>query len=315
MRNANEPPPIVKERVMAFVHEDAYQTESSEPYGPPVPVLTRLLNLLPGYGSRLSPEAPPRRRAPLRRRTMIFVAFLFGSLASAYGIGRISHVVQRADAARERVVERVRHTSVYVQKFVLPARAAALASAASTALDLQQSKASVMPAAPDELSIRRLDPMKPTSIRPRSDQVKPSAMPNAPVSDAASLDLSSLEGALYFMSDRTGQHFWLKPVNDVQQGKASIYWNSNHAEALFSCDDLVPTTDGQRYTLSYLLDDGTREQLLAFEAQAGGARQVTIHRTPGPHVVGAQLVLESGYKTGQTERKVMLAAASRLQNK
>ena len=35
----------------------------------------------------------------------------------------------------------------------------------------------------------------------------------------------------------------------------------------------------------------------------------------GPHVVGAQLILESGFHSGRTTRDVMLAAASRLQNK
>jgi hypothetical protein len=242
--------------------------------------------------------------------------FCLAFLASAYGFEKVSRVVEKAEAARSSVLERVRHKRAFTERFTVTASKPVLTAVSTSPIQLGHSEASLFDVQPEELAIRSIGgrhEMPQLHVTGKVQQTAPLVAP--PLSEKEVLDLNSLEGALSFMSDRAGMHFSLRPVNEAAGGKASIYWNSTHSEALFTAEDLAPTKEDERYSLCYILDDGTHEQILAFEAMGGGHRQLVVRRTPGPHVVGAQLILESGFHSGRTTRDVMLAAASRLQNK
>lgn len=314
-----EPPAYVKERIMARVHEESMGLTDDTYYlehQAPVPALTRMLNFVPGYGTPQSGRKPARRHRSLRRTASVAMMFCLAFLASAYGYEKVARVVQKAEAARSTVLERVRHTRAFTARFTVAASQPKLSSVATDPIQLGHSEASLFDVQPEELAIRSIGGHHDAGrVRIANTDRAAGPLVAPALSETEALDLNSLEGALYFMSDRSGLHFSLRPVNEAAGGKASIYWNSTHSEALFTAEDLAPTTDDARYSLCYMMDDGTREQILAFEAVGGGHRQLVIRRTPGPHVVGAQLILESGYKSGRTTRDVVLAAASRVQNK
>jgi hypothetical protein len=315
------PPPFVKERIMDRVHEDvaAYVAPSRTVNFVRVPILTRILNLLPGYGST-QVKIASRPRSGYRRAAGFAFMLLAGFFATAYGIEAVSHVVQRADDAQAKVIDRVRHTKAFADRFtpattessVLPQ----IASENRASMDIRRTQHSMAIAPQLQPTIRAVNPVSADAHSGMTlAQSKGTPIPQNVAGDRMPLDITSLEGALYFMSDKSGLHFSLKPVNNVAEGKALIYWNAAHSEALFSAQDLKPTEEDQRYSLCYVLDDGTREQISSFESIGGGYRQMTMKRTPGPHVVGAQLLLESGVKSGRVSREVILAATTRQQNK
>jgi hypothetical protein len=314
------PPAFIKDRVMARVHEDAVAyliaDDLGANYAPPVPFLTRLLNMLPGYGTVQAARISPKKRSSVRGTLTLSFAIFAGFIASAYALEKVSHVVQKAEQARTQVIERVRHTRAFAEKFrsesayTLPTLSE---HQTPETLDLGHASASI--AQPEELAIRDVTPARPAvhpSVAPQPANAVPAVAAKSKT-ESVPLSLNTLEGALYFMNDRSGLHFALRPVNSVEHGKASLYWNTSYGTALFSYQDLKPTTEDQHYSLRYVLDDGTTEQVAIFEG--GGNRQTTINYTPGPHVVAAQLWLESGITTGQRTHEVVLSAASRLQNK
>ena len=106
---ASIPPPFVKERIMSRARENAvdYALANSAEYRPPMSALSRALNFVPGYGNiRLSALLPAH--ASKRRTASLAFVLLIGFFASAYAIEQFSPILHHAEAATDRVVERVR---------------------------------------------------------------------------------------------------------------------------------------------------------------------------------------------------------------
>ncbi len=284
------PPPFVKERVLARVQDDEalemifFEEVAVEQEQARLPLLTRILSQVPGYGSFSIASLLPSKSTA--RRSIGFAFLVVGGLfVSAYAVDRVASIMTLARGNHDQFVDHVRS---YRAK-----QSESAGVGAQTARPVDKHELSM------EAPSASVTPIKPVlTIAPSSAAAVTGAKAIQPPqihrgSERLQTNFSSVDAQMYFVASPITLRYELKPFEAGASAFARVSWDVNHSDAFFTVSGLAPSQPGTHYVLWYLNDDGTKKRLLTFEAVSEATQFFFLDEAPAPQNNGVLLTLEA----------------------
>ena len=309
------PPPFVKERVLARVRTEqraeSFAVELAESIAPSrcESLFARILRQIPGYGAFAIGTLSPSRTSA--RRTIGFAFLVLGGVfASAYAVDKVASVLRSSDSAKQSAKRTHQAAELGLPSHNLDlGNLGADDANAKSVITIESPDASVASAgeiAPSTASTKRAIDKKTAS--------EVSSVRGPVVTELLQTNLTLFDAAIYFSSSAATLKYVLRPMDGVK-GEGKLLWDRSHSDALFAVSDLSPNPVGSHYVLWYLMDDGSTKRLSNFDAMSGARISFFVSESPGQHVRGALLTLETPSRAGSPASSVTVLEASRVMSK